>query len=374
MTASPVFDIAVIGGGLHGLSVALHLARQGLRIIVLERDWCGRHASGASSAGIRTLGRDAADLPLALKSLDMWHNIAELVGDDCGFRAHGNVRAAENEADLSLMAARVADLNARGYHHERMIGREELRELVPSLSPHLVGAAYAPRDGMADPHRTLMAFRRAAIAAGVDVRERCGVHTLRQAAGDWQIATTKGEELSAGGVVNAAGAWGARIARLAGETIPLSVEAPMEMVTEPVSEFVRPVVGIVGRKFGFKQAERGGLMIGGGLQGPFDMETGRVAVDFRALAASARSVQEILPGASTLRILRCWGAVEALTKDQLPVISRSSVAENLWHVFGFSGRGFQLIPAVGAEVATLVMSGHKTPLIAAFSHERLTEH
>ena len=160
-----VFDVAVIGGGLHGLSAALHLGRAGKRVIVLERAWVGRHASGASAAGVRTLNRDLGELDLALESMEMWHNIASLVDDECGFHAHGQICVAEHPGSLSELEERVARLKGLGYTHEAIIDVRELRRRVPAISAHCIGASIAPRDGAADPHRTLAAFRRRPLSA-----------------------------------------------------------------------------------------------------------------------------------------------------------------------------------------------------------------
>ncbi len=93
-------DVVVIGGGLHGLSAALHLARAGKRVTIVERAWVGRHASGATAAGVRTLSRDLAEVPISLEAMDMWHRIETIVGDHCGFHAHGQIRVAETEQHL----------------------------------------------------------------------------------------------------------------------------------------------------------------------------------------------------------------------------------------------------------------------------------
>ena len=158
------YDVVVIGGGLHGLSAALHLARAGRRVTIVERSWVGRHASGASAAGVRTLGRDLAEVPIALEAMDMWHRIETIVGDDCGFHAHGQIRVAEFESQLASLHQRLETMQRLGYRHEEIIDRGELMRLVPALSPHCVGALIARRDGAADPHRTLQAFRRACAA------------------------------------------------------------------------------------------------------------------------------------------------------------------------------------------------------------------
>ena len=93
-------DVLVIGGGLHGCSTALHLARRGVSVAVLEKDYVGRHASGVNAGGVRRLGRHLAEVPLSVASMETWHAIRDLVDNDCGFESHGQVKVAENEAEL----------------------------------------------------------------------------------------------------------------------------------------------------------------------------------------------------------------------------------------------------------------------------------
>lgn len=93
-------DVIVVGGGLHGCSTALHLAMRGVRALVLEKDHIGRHASGVNAGGVRQLGRHAAEVPLSVASMALWHGIRDLVDDDCGFESHGQLKVAETEAEL----------------------------------------------------------------------------------------------------------------------------------------------------------------------------------------------------------------------------------------------------------------------------------
>ena len=86
------WDVIVVGGGLHGLSAAMHIARRDQRVLVLEKDRVAAHASSYSAGGVRTLGRHPAEIPLAVQSMAIWHRIADLVGDDCGFRSSATSR------------------------------------------------------------------------------------------------------------------------------------------------------------------------------------------------------------------------------------------------------------------------------------------
>ncbi|CAB3634311.1 MAG: FAD-binding oxidoreductase [Achromobacter sp.] len=363
-------DVIVIGGGLHGLSAALHVAREGRRVVVIEKHWVGRHASGATAAGVRTLNRDLGELDLSLEAMDMWHVMASLVGDDCGFHANGQICVAETPAALAKLEARVADLRARGYTHEELIGPDELRRLLPDLSPHCLGASIARRDGAADPHRALRAFRASAEQAGVTIIEHCGVTGLERQGQDWRVLTEAGPWI-APCVINAAGAWSARIAAMAGDDIPLATKSSMMMVSERLRPFIKPVVAIMGRSLSFKQSDQGTLVIGGGLQGIPDLDRETSTARMRVLAKGAHAATDLFPSVRNIRIVRVWAGLEAKTDDMLPVIGPSPNAPGVLHAFGFSGHGFELVPVVGAALADLALRGHTARAIGNLRAERL---
>ncbi|PWC31055.1 FAD-dependent oxidoreductase [Azospirillum sp. TSO35-2] len=368
MSAEPI-DTIVIGGGLHGLSAALHLARAGRRVVVLERSWVGRHASGASAAGVRTLNRHPAEIPISLEAMDMWSNIEAIVGDHCGFHANGQILVAEHPRHVPVLEQRLASTQAAGYRHEELIDRAELLRLVPAISPHCTAALVARQDGAADPHRTLQAFRRSAEAAGVVINEGFGVTAVERCGSDWRVSTGQ-RDFVAPTIVNAAGAWAGRIAAMIGDDIPLGHKASMMIVTERVAPLLKPVTSVVGRPLSFKQSDQGTLVIGGGLQGRADIDRQKSFVNFAELAKAARAATDLFPSVGTVRIVRTWTGMEAKTDDYLPIVGASPVASGVFHAFGFSGHGFQLVPVVGAILADLIVHGATTRSIERLSADR----
>jgi sarcosine oxidase subunit beta len=359
----------VIGGGLHGCSSALHLARRGARVTVIEKDHVGRHASGVNAGGVRRLGRHLAEVPLAVAAMELWHRIADLVDDDCGFDSHGQVKVAENEAELSALRARVDELRRLGFTHEELIDRHELREIVPAISERCVGAIVCRRDGAANPYRTTLAFKRKAESLGVRFIEGAAVTGLVRNGGAWHLETRAGPH-EATTVVNCAGAWADRIATALGEPVPLEPIAPMLMITAPLPPFIKPVVGAAGRPLSFKQFSNGTVLIGGGHRGRLDRDTNRTELDFAGLALSARTVWDLFPVMRGAQIVRCWAGIEARMLDDIPVIGPSATSEGVFHAFGFSAHGFALGPIVGAIIAELVTGGRTNLPIAPFRIDR----
>lgn len=362
-------DVIVIGGGLIGSSTALHLAMRGKRVIVLEKDSPGRHASGVNAGGLRRLNRHPAEIPLAMVAAEMWRDISAWVDNDCDVQLSGQVKVAENDADLQTLAQRVDLVQSLGFEHEQLIDRDRLYQLVPDLATHCVGGLYTAEDGFARPYHALTAFRRKAESLGVEYRSGCRVERFERVRNRWRIFTHC-SSIEAPVLVNSAGAWAGQICAALEEPVPLSVRAPMMMVTERLPHFLDPVVGATSRKLSFKQMQNGTVLIGGAHLADYDWDSETTMINFAKLSESSRTVLDLFPRMANVRIIRAWAGLEAFMPDQIPVIDISAKVPNVYHAFGFSAHGFQLSPVVGRIVSELILNHHSSLNIKPFSIQR----
>ncbi len=362
-------DVVIIGAGIQGCSAALHCRRRGLSVIVIEKDHAGRHASGVNAGGVRRLNRHPAEIPLSVASMRMWHEIEDLLGDDCGFHVSGQVRVAETPEDLEILSARARQVRDLGFTHEEMIGRDELYELVPALAPHCLGALIARDDGFASPAQTTGAFRRRAAELGAVFLEGCRAQPPRRRGTAWEVPSDAGT-VQAGTVINSAGAWGGAIAAALGEPVPIVPVAPMMMITDRLPPFITPVVGSESNYISFKQLPNGTALVGGGRLGTADPARNETRLDLPGLARLAETTRTLFPIMRRARILRCWAGIEGEMPDGIPVIGPSSTEPGLYHAFGFSSHGFQLGPVIGRILAELTAEGRSSLPIAPFSIAR----
>ena len=355
-------DVIVVGGGLHGLSVALYLSLEEVRVLVLEKDYPGRHASGVNAGGVRRLIRDPAEVPLSVAAMKLWHDIEALVDDDCGFTRCGQLMVAETEDELARLGTRAARIREMGYDHEELIDSKELFRLVPDIAPHCLGGLVSRDDGAALPFRAVDAFRRRVLTLGARIVTGTAVTGIERSNGIWQVSAGH-DRFEAPALVNAAGAWGHRVAAMLGDTIPLEAHAPMLMITEPVQPFLTPVLAAAGRRLSFKQLDNGTLLIGGGFKGVADTRFNRADTRLAGLTESARTVQALFPQLKDIRIVRSWAGLEGVLPDNLPVLGPSEQTDAAFHSFGYSYHGFQLSPITGRIIAELICgSGTDFPI------------
>lgn len=365
----PAPEVLIIGGGLMGLSTALHLSLRGTPCLLLEKDSPGRHASGVNAGGLRRLNRHLAEIPLAVAAAEVWTDIRSLVDADCDVKLSVQVRVAENSEEMRQLEARAEQVRSLGYDHEEIIGREELYRLVPGLARHCVGALICRGDGYARPYHTATAFRHKAAALGTVFQIGGRVEAVERAGEVWRVRTAEGV-FEAPLLVNTAGAWAGAIAAAVGEPVPVEPRAPMMMVTARLPRFLDAVVGAAGRKLSFKQMQNGTLVIGGAHLARLDMAAESTEIDFANLRESARTVTELFPALTEVPVVRTWAGIEAFMPDQIPVIGPSRRAPGLYHAFGFSAHGFQLSPIVGRIMSELILDGRSSLPIEPFRIDR----
>jgi sarcosine oxidase, subunit beta len=367
-------DVLVIGGGMQGCAIALHLARAGVAVAVIDRGVAGRQASGVNAGGLRLLLRDLREYPLSQRAMEIWANLPALVGPAaaaCEVRlGTGQVAVAMDAAEWDWAQARAEQMRRLGHATEALLDATAVRTLLPGLSDRARGGLISAGDGHANPAAAARAFRDAAAAAGARIIEGCALRALTRTSQGWRAETSAGP-LSAERVMNCAGAWGAEVAAMVGEELPLQVLALSMMVTARVKPFVTPVVIGIDRPLSFKQSATGSLVIGGGIAGMARLQDGASFPVMDRMTASAEATLEAFPALANVPVLRSWTGLEGKTPDGIPFIGPSTANPDLWHVFGFCGHGFQLAPAVGEAVAQSLLSGQTHPMLAPFAPGRI---
>ena len=150
-------DVVVVGGGVIGSSIAFHLARRGVDVTLIEKDSLAAGPTGRSCGIIRQHYSHPTTVRMALQSLRFFEDFEELVGGNCDFRRTGYLLAAGPQ-HIERLEANVAMQQSLGVN-TRVISVEELRELEPGVSTEgIVGAAYEPDSGYADPYSTTAAL------------------------------------------------------------------------------------------------------------------------------------------------------------------------------------------------------------------------
>jgi len=357
-------DVAIIGGGTAGCSTALHLRWRGVSVVLLERGLCGSQASGVNYGGVRQQGRALVELPLARRSRAMWNHLAELVGNDCEFAATGHVKLARSDTDMAELEAYREAVRPYGLELE-LLGRNAIRARYPWLGDAAVGGSLCADDGQANPRLVAPSFARAARQAGADIREHAAVTAVERDGVRFRVATANGLEISAGALVNVAGAWGHEIAARFGESVPEAVIAPNMCVSEPLPYFMVPNFGVCGGGVYVRQISRGNVIFGGG-RGVADRESLRAYPIADSSLDAMRQAIALVPRLRQAQLIRTWTGIEGIMPDDIPVIGPSRTTPGLVHAFGFSGHGFQLGPVMGAVLSELILDGVTPTPIAAF--------
>jgi sarcosine oxidase subunit beta len=362
-------EIAIIGGGVIGTSIAWHLAKRGAKVTLVERDHLAAQASGASAGGVRQLGRDPREMPLAIASIERWRTLEAELEANVEYRMGGQLKVAEHEADLPLLQQAVTDQRALGLDI-RFVDGPDVREIAPHLAPGIAGGIYTDNDGQASAPLTTRAFGAAAERLGARILTGTEVTSIVREGGRIAAIETSNGPIACDWLVLAAGAWSSTLASQLDASLPITTMALQMMAVGPFDSVLTPTVGAVGRKLSLKQVPNGSFVIGGGWPGDIDTE-GRIGTTrLESIRGSIEHSSAILPLLCRLPLQRAWIGLEALAIDQVPIIGGLPGTDNLTIATGFSGHGFALSPIVGQLISELIVDGQPSIPIEAFRYDR----
>ena len=372
-------DVIVIGAGIMGCSAAYHLAHRGLKVTVLEKETVGAGGTGRSSAIIRQHYSNELTARMAVHSLRVFQDFDAAVGGDCGFQSTGWVALASTR-DKAGLESNVAFQLPFGVK-TGLLSLDDLREMVPGLDTSDVAAvAYEPDSGYADPHLTVNGYADAARRYGAEIQVYTEVTAIRFDGDRVAGVGTPGGDYSAPAVLNCAGPWGARVAKLAGVEVPIdSCRVQVAVFRRPAAYRRHPVVmdfiqGV------YLRPETGNLTLVGSIDpaeanAVVDPEDYPEHGDADFVTEMAERFVKRYPPMETSESTTAYASLYAVTPDWHPIVDELPAGSGSFICSGFSGHGYKLGPAVGVMVADLI-TGTSSPEFPTdlFRASRFAEH
>ena len=351
-------DVIIIGAGIHGTSLAFHLAQRGVKAILLEKRFVAAGATGRSSGLVRMHYDTEIDSRLAWESFRYFRNWSEMVGGNCGFTRTGFIQIVARK-DIDALRANVAMQQRVGIPC-LLISAEDVSRLAPEfLTDDFDFAAFEPESGYAMPSDTAAAFSTAARNLGTRLVQDCAVTGLQISGGRIEgVETTKGV-FSAPVVVNAAGAWAGQLNKMAGLELPydtwrhdtMFVKRPAQIgpshptvIDFPKEMYFRPEgnLTLVGLE--------DGNPLGESPEG--DCEHAKAGFVEKAIDRICERIPVMEQGG----LHSAHGGYDGITPDQRPMLGLAGL-DGFYLDCGFSGTGFKIGPAVGLCMAELILDG-----------------
>lgn len=351
-----LFDAAVVGAGVMGCSTALFLARDGMRVALIDRGSLCREASGVNAGTLTLHMTRAALIPYAMRGREMWLKAPGWLGRDVSAQATDGLSLAFTEAEAALLEQRARARREAGAPIE-LVSPTRARKVEPELSDKVRLAAYCPIDGFASTYLTGLAFRSALVDAGVEVREGSPVAGIDRTGGGFTLRMRDGGALAACRVVLAGGVWLEDMLGWLGVTIPVNVLINQLVITERLRPIMRTVVSIANGLLSLKQFGNGTVLIGGGWQGIGDRERGGIEIVPENLIGNIRLASWVIPALGDARIIRVWLGLEAEVADAMPMIGPVPGVGGAY-VIGSVHSGYTSGPYMGRLLAELIL-GHE---------------
>lgn len=361
-------DTVIVGGGIIGCWTALHLARAGKRVCVIEKAEIAHHGSGRNRGNVRVQLREPVERDLINRSLVLWQNFEDGARSTVEYRVTGNLLVGYDETLVPDFQIEVDRHRAIGLD-ARVVRGAELRELVPEISPEIVAGFLTTQDGHVNGQLATWEAARQAKLAGVRFFRGTIAEQIEHSQGKVTAVLTSAGRIPTESVLVAAAGDSVGLLAPLGIKIPISLALHQILVTEKLPFITGPYLRCASPRISFCQTASGTLLLGLGPASDLAPDASQ-RVDAKKIEAISRETIRLVPALADAHIVRSWTGLFDLTPDGRAIIGPAEGIEGLWVATGFNGHGMAIAPAVTESLAQSLLGENPQVSLAPFAPTR----
>ena len=357
-------DVLVVGAGVVGAACALTLAREGVRVLVIDADFVGGGSTAAAMGHLVVMDDSEAELLLTAYSRRLWSELSDEMPSDCEDERRGTLWVASTSAELDAAREKRERYLSHGIAAE-VVDDRALAEMEPHLRAGLAGALHVPDDCVLYPPAAARHLAETARALGAEVREHCSAESLDGRSVRVRDRNGSVSVISAGAVVIAAGIDTPRLV----PGLPIIPRKGHLLITDRYPGLCGCQIGELGYldsahtlggasvAFNVQPRATGPLLIGSSRE-----LVGRdPEVNRELLGAMLRRAIGFMPVLARCTATRTWTGFRPATPDALPFIGRWEGSDDVWIAAGHEGLGITMAPGTAALIADGVLG--RTPAL-----------
>ena len=368
-------DAVIVGGGVIGTSIAFHLAKLGMRdLVLLEQAHLAAGSTGRSVGIVETNYALEPNVALAKQSYGEFSRFAEMTGGTADFHRRRYLETVAHPSQESHLAHAV-DVGRRHGIHVSLVNPEEIHEAFPELRVDDITRGLLSEDaGFCDPHSVARSYAAAAQRLGAEIATKTAAERFLVQDGQVRGVQTSQGDIATPVVVNATGPWCNELLAPLGIRLPIARWQRQIFVTSPHPQIPndRPMYIDLPGRFYFRQELDGGFVLGLVEDDPAqDAEIANPETDWDFKTRAVEAAVHRVPKLAETAIANGWSGVVTFTPDQLPILGPVKEAKGLYLANGMSGYGVMISPGVGLAMAEMIVRGEsKTIDVSGLAYDR----
>ena len=370
------YDVVIIGAGVHGLSTAYYLAKQGVtNVAVIDKGYVGGGASGRNTAIIRANYLTPEGIPFFRESLRLYEDLSIELDFNLLFDQSGRLDLGHTDSAVFSLRMRTGMNRLLGVD-SRMIGPAEIKELMPAIDlrkgKHLpvLAALYQSSAGVIRHDAVVWGYGRGADRLGVEIHPFTEVTGIVRAGGRVTGVVVGDRTVHASPFLLSPSSFLSPLSLLVDLKLPIVTHPLQAFVTEPLKPFIDRSVSSANLHVYVYQTDRGEVVVGGGVD-PYSSYSQRSTL--HTLEELAANTLELFPFLRGVNVMRQWAGLCDMSPDYAPILGEVDGLPGFMLSCGWGTWGFKAGPIAGFTMAELITTGKTPDLIKPFNLRRFGE-